>query len=66
VAKEILSDGEVALLTALVGAVPAIGKWIGGLIDGDDVDPAATRRVSDVLPERSASAEAAAALRAGR
>lgn len=63
--RKILSDSEVGLIAALVGAVPAIGDWIAGLISGNDVDPVATRRVADVLPEKSASAIAAEKIKAG-
>lgn len=62
-ADPILSDKQVALVTSLVQAVPEIGRWIGGLFDGDDVDPAATKRVRDVLPEKSASQAVADELR---
>lgn len=53
--REILSEEEIGLVTALVGAVPAIGRWLGGLFEGNDVDPNASRRVADVLPPRGAS-----------
>jgi hypothetical protein len=58
----ILSDSEVALLAALVQSVPRIGQWIEGIFVGDE---RATRHVSDILPERSASQEAAEELRRG-
>jgi hypothetical protein len=50
--KPILSDAEANLLTALVGAVPAIGRAIASALDGE---PEAVRRVRDILPERGAS-----------
>lgn len=64
--RKILSDAELGLLTAIIGAVPTIGRWIGGLLSGEDTDPQATRRVRDVLPVKSASEQAADDIRAGR
>lgn len=61
--REILSDQEVALLAALVGAIPAIGRWVEGLVTGQ---PAAIRRVAEILPARSASQAVADELRGGR
>lgn len=61
--KPILSDAETKLLTAIVGLVPNVGRWIESLA-GDEPEMA-TRRVRDVLPERSASQQAADELRRG-
>lgn len=59
--KPILSDAEAGLLAALVGLVPSIGRWIECLA-GDDPETA-TRRVREILPERSASQAVADELR---
>lgn len=56
----IVSDAEAALLTAIVGAVPNIGRLIVGAISGK---PEAVRRVNEILPERSASQDVADSLR---
>lgn len=61
-----MNDLEETLLKALVAATPGIGQWIAGLIDGEPQDQAQTRRVRDVIPERSASQAVADDLRAHR
>lgn len=58
-----MNRAEEALVLALVAAAPGIGRWIGGLIDGNDSNPTATRRVRDILPEKSASQAAVDELR---
>lgn len=50
-----MNDLEEALIKALALASPGIGRWLGGLIAGSDTQPERTRRVADILPERSAS-----------
>lgn len=60
---EILSEVELALVKALVAAVPAVGRFLIGLASGE---PAAVRRVGDILPEQSASESAAVELRGQR
>lgn len=57
----ILTDAEANLVAAVLGIVPGLATMIADALDGD---PEAVRQVRDILPERSASAAAAAALRA--
>jgi len=58
-----MTPAEEALIVALIGAAPGIGRWIGGLINGNDEHPMATQRVRDILPEKSASQAAVDELR---
>lgn len=50
--KEILSDAEASLLSAAIGLAPGIARLIEGAMSGE---PAAVRRVRDILPAKSAS-----------
>lgn len=53
-----MGEAELAILKAAIEAAPAIAEWIGDLIAGG-AHPDDTRRVRDILPERSASQKAA-------
>ncbi len=48
-----------AVLKGLVSAVPTFASWLSGLLDNEPEQSAFSRRVRDILPERSASREAA-------
>lgn len=54
-----------AAASAAAAAVPKFGQWLAGLIDGNDAAPALTKKIRDVLPVRSASAQAADDLHGG-
>ena len=48
-----------AMLKALATSIPAFATWLGGLLDGEPEPSAFSRRVRDILPERSKSREVA-------
>jgi len=48
-----------AILKALVTSAPAFAAWLSGLLDGEPTPSDFSRRVRDILPERSASRDAA-------
>jgi hypothetical protein len=52
-------DIALAVLKGLATAVPSFASWLAGLLDGEPSPSAFSRRVRDILPERSASREAA-------
>lgn len=62
VGETLLTAAEELLLRGLVAAVPAIGRLLRSALSGD---PPAVRKVTDILPERSASQEVAEELRHG-
>lgn len=49
----------IAVLEGLVKALPSFASWLGGLLDNEPEPSSFSRRVRDILPERSASREAA-------
>ncbi len=52
-----------AVVKGLVEALPSFAEWIGGLLDNEPEPSAFSRRVRDILPERSVSREAADKIR---
>lgn len=61
-AQPVSSVGEevaLAVLKGLVMAVPTFARWLGDLLAGEPEPSAFSRRVQDILPERSLSREAA-------
>ncbi len=52
-------DVAIAVLKGLASEVPSVATWLGNLIAGEATPSALSLRVRDILPERSASREAA-------
>lgn len=49
----------IEVLKGLVTALPSFASWLADLLDNEPTPSAFSRRVRDILPERSASREAA-------
>lgn len=56
---EVAENLAVAVLKTLATEIPAFASWLSGLLDGESEPSPFSRRVRDVLPERSASRAAA-------
>lgn len=57
-------DVAVAVLKGLAAAIPTVAAWLFDVTDGRE--DTFSRRVRDILPERSASRQAAEDIAAGR